>query len=768
MDSPKNQTLSWLAKIAIMATVYQIILSGLWIRRIEIIFNTEIHWADARNMQKREFLCEVGGKTLSALFTDLADQTNGSVMFSSGDTTVLATVVMSAQKREGTDFFPLTVDYEEKFYAAGEILGSRFMRREGRPSDEAVLSGRVIDRTIRPLFDQTMRNDVQVVITVLSLGAEDPDILAVNAASLALATSDIPWSGPVSAVRIVRNGGTLIINPTYAERVEADMELTVSGKDGKINMIEAGANQVTESEIGDTLTLATEELEKMQEFQKKIVAEIGKEKLVMQKEETPKEAGALFAEKIAPRLYENVFAGAGNKTIYALKKEWLAFFTETFPGANKSLADDLYEEEVSALLHKEAVENNKRADGRAMDEVRSLYAQAGGISKVLHGMGIFYRGGTHVLSALTLGGPRDALLLDGMEVQGEKRFIHHYNFPPFSSGETGRMGGMNRRMIGHGALAERALSYIIPPKAEFPYTIRIVSESMASNGSTSMASVCGGTLALMDAGVPIKAPAAGIAIGLMTHEDGRYAILTDIQGPEDHHGDMDFKVAGTANGVTAIQMDIKVDSIPVSILREALEQAKKARLEILKTITDAIPAPRPDISPSAPKIIMTKVLEDQIGLVIGPGGKTIKKIKDETGVDEIEIEDDGTVYITGKNGTAEKARDIIFDMTRQYKPGERFEGEVIKLFDFGALVKINHSTEGLVHISELAPFRIGKVTDVVSVGDVIPVVVREVDERGVKFSLKDADPEYAARKGAKAATGPLPAGGGPHHRPFKR
>lgn len=739
-------------------------------------------------MQKKEFSFEIGGRVMTALFTDLADQTNGSVLLSSSDTTVLATAVISATKREGIDFFPLTVDYEEKFYAAGEILGSRFMRREGRPSDEAVLSGRVIDRTIRPLFDARIRNDVQIVITVLSLGAEDPDIIAVNAASLALAVSDIPWEGPVSAVRIGHKDGTLLINPTYAERAEMDMELTVSGKDGKINMIEAGANQIAEEEMGDALAFAVKELDKMQEFQKKIVAEIGKEKMVMKMEKMPESGEALFAEKIAPRLYEHVFAGAGNKTIYALKKEWLSLFAEASPDASKSVADDLYEEAVNALLHKEAVENGKRADGRKMDELRSLYAQAGGISKILHGMGIFYRGGTHVLSALTLGGPRDALLLDGMEVQGEKRFIHHYNFPPFSSGETGRMGGMNRRMIGHGALAERALSYIIPPKTEFPYTIRIVSESMASNGSTSMASVCGGTLALMDAGVPIKAPAAGIAIGLMiapqssrisadkktdNADDLRYAILTDIQGPEDHHGDMDFKVAGTANGITAIQLDIKVDSIPVSILREALAQAKKARLEILKVITDVIPAPRPDISPSAPKIIMTRILEDQIGLVIGPGGKTINKIKDETGVDEIEIEDDGTVYITGKNGTAEKARDTIFDMTREYKPGEHFEGEVIKLFDFGALVKINRSTEGLVHISELAPFRIGKVTDVVNVGDVIPVVVREVDERGVKFSLKDADPEYATRKGAKAATGPAPMSGGPRgngfpHRPFKR
>jgi len=701
-------------------------------------------------MQKKEFSFEIGGKTITAEFNNLADQTNGSVILKSGNTTVLATVVMSPNKREGIDFFPLVVDYEEKFYAAGAILGSSFMRREGRPSDEAILSGRVIDRTIRPLFEQHIRNEVQVVITVLSLGEIDPDILAVNASSLALAISDIPWNGPVSAVRIGKKENEFLVNPLYSERERALLEITASGKDKKISMIEAGGAEVSEDEITKALLLATEEIEKMQEFQKKIVGEIGKEKIKIEKEEISDEGIKLFNEKIAPQMKERIFGEAGKAKIYELKKEWVKLYEESLPEENTALAEELYEEKVNEIIHKEAVESGERADGRKMDEVRKLYAQAGGISELLHGSGIFYRGGTHILSALTLGGPRDALIMNGMEEQGEKRFMHHYNFPPFSSGETGRMGGTNRRMIGHGALAEKAISYVLPTKEEFPYTIRIVSESMASNGSTSMASVCGATLALMDAGVPIKRPVAGIAMGLMLENENNYKILTDIQGPEDEHGDMDFKVAGTENGITALQLDIKVDSIPVSILSEAMADAKKARLHILGTIKSAISKPRADIAKTAPKILTMKILEDQIGSVIGPGGKVINKIKEETGVEEIQIEDDGSVFITGKNGTAEKALKAIDDMTREYKRGEKFEAEVIKLFDFGALVKIGINTEGLVHVSELAPFRIGRVSDVVKEGDVIPVVVKEMDEnRKIKFSLKDADPKYAERKGVK-------------------
>ncbi|NTV44340.1 MAG: polyribonucleotide nucleotidyltransferase [Candidatus Yonathbacteria bacterium] len=710
-------------------------------------------------MQQRTFETEIGGRPLIAEFSDLADQADGSVILRYGDTVVLATAVMSSSTRDG-DFFPLTVDYEERFYAAGAILGSRFMRREGKPSDEAILSGRITDRTIRPLFDQRIRNEVQVVITTLSLGDTDPDILGVNAASLALATSRIPWNGPVSAVRIAQKtaDSDMLVNPSYVDRKNAALELTICGRDGNVNMIEAGAYEAAEDRVAAGIARAVEEIEKIQAFQKEIIAAVGKEKTVVSLPELSAEAIALFSEHIVPKLSAAVFTGsAGHDGINTLKDVWMTLLSENLPDEPKNLADAYYEEEVNKELHRGALDDGKRADNRAFDEVRPLFAQAGGFAPSIHGTGIFYRGGTHVLSALTLGGPRDAQVVDSMEEQeGSKRFMHHYNFPPFSSGETGRMGGTNRRMIGHGALAEKALSYILPDKESFPYTIRIVSESMASNGSTSMASVCGSTLALMDAGVPVKAPVAGIAMGLMTdmNNAARYKVLTDIQGPEDHHGDMDFKVAGTAQGITAIQMDIKIDGVPVTVLTEALTQAKKARLQILDVITRAIPAPRATLPASAPKIIRMTVLEDQIGQVIGPSGKTIKKIKLDTGVEEIEIEDDGTVYITGKNGTAEKAQQTIYDMTREYHPGERFEGTVVKLFEFGALVKINSFTEGLVHVSELAPFRIANVADVVKEGDVIPVVVKESDDHGkLRFSLKLADPEYATRKGIQPLSG---------------
>ncbi|MBI5004901.1 MAG: polyribonucleotide nucleotidyltransferase [Candidatus Lloydbacteria bacterium] len=708
-------------------------------------------------MQKKEFSTEIGGKTLTATFSDLADQANGSVILSYGNTTVLATAVMSPERRNELDFFPLTVDYEERFYAAGAILGSRFVRREGKPSDEAILTGRVIDRTIRPLFDQSLRNDLQVIITVLSIAEDDPDILALNAASLALATSNIPWNGPVSAVRIGKHKGkdSLEVNPRYDFRNSPDSELDfiVSGKDGKIVMIEGGVFEMTESFVGDVFEKAVEEIEKLQTFQKKIIKEIGKEKIILEKEEVFDDVKELFAEKILPKLDAAIFShGAGYTGMNALMGQWEGLLAEELPEANKALASHYFEEMVDEILHEEAIERNRRADGRAMDALREIQAQAGGISPVLHGTGIFYRGGTHILSALTLGGPGDSQVIEGMEVHAKKRFMHHYNFPPFSSGETGRVGNTNRRMIGHGALAERALAAVVPSQELFPYTIRIVSESMASNGSTSMGSVCGSSLALMDAGVPIKRPVAGIAMGLMSRSDGAYKILTDIQGPEDHHGDMDFKVAGTSEGVTAIQLDIKVDSIPVSILREALEEAREARLKILAVMTKAIAEPRSDISPYAPKILMLKIDAGKIGAVIGPGGKVINKIKEETGVLAIDISDDGTVYITGKNGTAEKAHKIINDMTREYHAGEMFHGKVTKLFDFGALVEVGAGREGLVHVSEMAPFRVGRVEEVVSLGEIVPVIVKETDESGkIKLSIKDADLEFASRKGVKPA-----------------
>ena len=555
----------------------------------------------------------------------------------------------------------------------------------------------------------------------------------------------------MSAIRIGKiGGGDFLINPTYTTREpRLSLDIVACGKDGNINMVEVGSKQISESEINDGLKLASEEIEKLQAFQKKIISEVNKEKKIIPKPKLAEEVKKLFEEKIENKLHKAVFSGnPGHKEINVLKDEWVALIKEKFPENNKNLllGLELYEEKINELLHKEAIENEKRPDGRKMDELRPLFAQAGGISPILHGSGIFYRGGTHIFSALTLGGPGEAQTIEGMEESEDKKFMHHYNFPPYSSGETGRMGGTNRRMIGHGALAEKALFAVIPPKEKFPYTIRIVSESMASNGSTSMGSVCGGTLALMDAGVPIDAPVAGIASGLMMKNDKEYKVLTDIQGPEDHHGDMDFKVAGTKNGVTAIQMDVKVSGVPLKILAEALAKAKSARLRILDVIEKEISAPRKEISPNAPKIIIIKILQEQIGLVIGPGGKNIKGIKDATGA-EIDIEDDGSVFVTGKNGSAEKAIKMIEEMTHIYKKGERFEGEVTKILDFGAFVKIAENTEGLVHISEIANFRLEKVNDYLTVGQKIPVIIKEVDERDrIKLSLKEADPNFIKKK----------------------
>jgi polyribonucleotide nucleotidyltransferase len=694
-------------------------------------------------MKTETFSTEFGGRELRVEFTDLVDQAHGSCLVSYGDTVVLATAVMSKEAKDGADFFPLTVDFEEKFYATGKILGSRFQKREGRPTDEAILSGRIVDRTIRPLFDNWIRNDIQVVVTVLSIGEDDPDVLAVLAASIALGTSHIPWNGPVSAVRIGKNA-EFEINPTYTQRNTDNyqMDLLVCGKDKKINMIEVGSSEVSEEDILKGMEIAEKELSKIQTFQEEIISKIGKKKISIPKPQLADEIITLFQEKINPVFMSKVFSGNPGKDelsqLVTIWSEAIAHLDDN----QQSLAQDFLQEKIDEVIHHESIANQKRPDGRGVDEIRPLYAKVGGISKIIHGAGTFYRGGTHVLSVLTLGAPGDAQLIDGMESQMEKTFMLHYNFPPYSVGEVGRMGGTNRRMIGHGALAEKALVPVLPTKEMFPYTIRLVAESMASNGSTSMASVCAGTLALMDGGVPIKKPVAGISMGLMMKDDTQYVVLTDIQGPEDHHGDMDFKVAGTDVGVTAVQMDVKVLGVPLPILKEAFEKARLARMKILSVITETIGSPREHISEFAPHIITIKIKPDQIGLVIGTGGKTIKEIKEKTGAN-IDIEDDGTVYITGKNEACEETKKIIEGMTWEAKVGERFRGEVIKITEFGAFVRINGNAEGLLHISEITPKRLQSVDELLKVGDIVPVVVKEVDERGrLKLSIKDLDPNW--------------------------
>jgi polyribonucleotide nucleotidyltransferase len=702
-------------------------------------------------MQKKEYSMEIGGKNLTAIFSDLAEQAHGSVMLKYGETVVLATACMSKESSLGLGFFNLTVDYVEKFYAAGKILGSRYVRREGKPSEEAILASRVIDRTLRPLFDQSIHNAVQVIVTVISVDDNDPTILAINAASLALLVSDIPWNGPVGAVRIGKyDNGDLRVNPFQALRLDEAVykfDLTVCGKDGNINMIEASAREVKEEELEEALTAASLEIRKLEDFQKQIQKEIGKEKRKIEKDSISPEATTLFKGQILPKMEAAIFSGAGKAKIDELQAEWKKLLKENFPLEDDYTKEALFDETENEIIHKNAVEKNKRPDGRAMDELRELYAQAGGISSMLHGSGIFYRGGTHVLSVLTLGGPEDRNSIDGLQLKTEKRFMHHYNFPPYSGGEVGRAGFTNRREVGHGALAEKALEMVLPGPNEFPYTIRLVSESMASNGSTSQASICAGTLALMDAGVPIKAPVAGIAMGLMYESEEKYKILTDIQGPEDHHGDMDFKIAGTREGVTAIQLDVKVDGVPVKILGEAMRQSKLARISIIDTIEKAIAKPRAEISQFAPKILITKINKEKIGLVIGSGGKTINEIKDKTGA-EITIEDDGTVYISGKGTGAEEAKKIIEEMTHEFKVGEVLQGMVVKIADFGAFVELNKYTDGMVHISEIAPFRVERVSDIIKEGMIVPVKVIKVDPERDKISLsiREADQDFFAPK----------------------
>ncbi|OGI61019.1 polyribonucleotide nucleotidyltransferase [Candidatus Nomurabacteria bacterium RIFCSPHIGHO2_01_FULL_38_19] len=703
-------------------------------------------------MQKKEYSVEIGGRTLTAIFTDLAEQASGAVMLKYGETVVLATACMSKDSQKSLGYFNLTVDYTEKFYAAGKILGSRFVRREGKPSEDAILASRVIDRTLRPLFDQSICHAIQVIVTVISVDDNDPTILAVNAASLALVVSNIPWAGPIGCVRIGKyDSEDLKINPSQKLREDDSQykfDLIVCGKNGNINMIEAAAHQTSEKELEEALTRASEEITKLEDFQKKIIAEIGKKKRIIKKEEIYPKSVELFNENILPKIEDAIFSGAGKAKIDELHNVWNEMVGEKYPERDDFvsdffLEDNLFDETENSILHAKAINENQRADGRRMDELRGLYAQAGGISSILHGSGIFYRGGTHVLSVLTLGGPEDRHLVDGMQSKVEKRFMHHYNFPPYSAGEVGRAGFTNRREVGHGALAEKALAMVLPSVAEFPYTMRIVSESMASNGSTSQASICASILALMDGGVPIKAPVAGIAMGLFYESDNKYKILTDIQGPEDHYGDMDFKIAGTRDGITAIQLDVKVEGVPIKILGEAMKQSKSARVAIIDRIEKEIPFSRKEISPNAPKILIIKIKPDQIGMVIGGGGKTIKDIKEKSGA-EITIEDDGTVYFTGKNGSTEKAKEIVLEMTHEFTVGEVLKGEVVKIADFGVFVRLNTFTDGMVHISEMSPFRVERVSDIIKEGMIVPVKVIKVDSvmGKISLSIRQADQNF--------------------------
>lgn len=684
-------------------------------------------------MDTKKFERDFNGKKLVIETGRLANQSNGSVTVTYGGTVVLATATMSDISREGMDYFPLMVDYEERLYAAGKIKGSRFIKREGRPTDEAILSGRIVDRTIRPLFNGRIRNEIQVVLTILSLDQEDDsDFCSVIGASIALAISDIPWDGPVGAIRIGKNDNSLIINPSYQERENGPYEFFITGKDGKINMIEAGGKEIPEDEAIKVLEEADKHLKEVVDFQKEIVAAVGKAKREIKLVQAPEAIENQIREFLNGKFENSVMEKdkkTRNQNMQNLKKE-LGDFVENMLGNEYLEASKLIlEEEIDSFVHRKAIKENLRPDGRGMDEVRNISAEIDLLPRT-HGSGLFNRGETQVLTVLTLGSPGDEQIIDGMQEETTKRFLHHYSFPPYSVGEVRPMRGPGRREIGHGALAEKAIEPLIPPKEEFPYTIRLVSEVLSSNGSSSQASVCGSSLALMDGGVPILRPAAGIAMGLMSDSNGNYKILTDIQGPEDHYGDMDFKVAGTEEGITAIQMDVKIEGVPVKILEEAIQKAREARMHILGIMKQTIAAPKPDLSPYAPRITSFRINPDKIRDVIGPGGKKINEIIAETGV-SIDIEDDGLIMITSKDAeAAQKATTWIKNITREVAPGEIFQGKVTRLMTFGAFVEVLPGQEGLVHISELAHNRVNKVEDVVKVGDIIAVKVKNIDDQG--------------------------------------
>lgn len=676
------------------------------------------------------FEMQLSGRPLVIETGKMAKQANGAVMIRYGETAVLVAATASAEPREGVDFFPLTVDYEEKLYAAGKIPGG-FIKREGRPSESAILCSRLIDRPIRPLFPDGFRNDVQVVATVMSVEQDNtPDVTAMIGASCALGVSDIPFNGPIAGVKVGRVNGELVINPTVEQREASDLNLTVAGSADAVMMVEAGADELPEDVMLEAIMFGHDAIKQIVEFQKKIIAEVGKEKRQVTLFAVPEEINTAVREYAAEKIshvIRNSDKLQRDENIAAIKDEAFEHFIEIFPEQDKYIQyvlQKIVKESVRRMITVEKI----RPDGRALDEVRPVSCEVGILPRT-HGSGLFTRGQTQILTITTLGALGEEQVIDGLGVEESKRYIHHYNFPGFSVGEARPSRGPGRREIGHGALAERALIPVIPSEEEFPYTLRLVSEVLESNGSSSMGSVCGSTLSLMHAGVPIKRPVSGVAMGLVKDGDD-YTILTDIQGMEDAMGDMDFKVAGTSEGVTAIQMDIKVAGITREILFTALEQAKRGRAFILDKMLEVMPEPNKEISSYAPRVIKMQINPDKIRDVIGPGGKIIKKIIDDTGV-SIDIEDDGRVLISAVDVEAgQKAVKIIEDLVREVGVGEIYNGKVTRIMTFGAFVELLPGKEGLVHISQLAKERVEKVEDIVKVGDFIQVKVVEIDKQG--------------------------------------
>ncbi|MDB4939950.1 MAG: polyribonucleotide nucleotidyltransferase [Candidatus Doudnabacteria bacterium] len=699
---------------------------------------------------------QIGSQEIIFETGKLAKQANAAVVARQGDTVVLATAVLG-RKREGMDYFPLLVDYEERLYAAGKIKGSRWVKREGRATDDAILTGRVIDRSIRPLFPDGMRNDVQVVVTVLSIDGENqPDMLSANAASAALNMSDIPFDGPISVVRVGKIDGAFVLNPTHEAMKTAQMDLIVSGTAEHVLMVEAGAQLVSEADIVGGIKFAQKYLGELCDLQNKLREAAGLEKAVVDRIEINPEIlekvkAYATEEKMTAALYvpvkdqrDNNVKDLQEETVKAITAQYISEHKDIVPGVEDAavlLEEAQIKKEVMAALdkimkkfmQKNILDNERRVDGRKLDETRNVTCEVGILPRT-HGSALFTRGDTQVLTTLTLGSKGDEQLLDGMEDPGDgtsKRYIHHYNFPGYSVGEVAPLRGPGRREIGHGALAERAVEPMIPAQEGFPYTMRLVSEAIASDGSTSMASTCGSTLALMDGGVPIKEMIGGVAMGLVLNEEtGKFKVLTDIAGIEDFNGHMDFKVTGNENGITAMQMDVKVKGITVEILEQAIAQAKPGRLHILSKMKEAISAPRADLSKYAPRIVSFKIDPDKIREVIGSGGKIINGIIAETGV-KIDIEDDGLVMVTSTDAAAsEKAVNWIKSIVKEIEVGEVYEGKVVRIMTFGAFVELTPGKDGMVHVSELANYRVNKVEDVVKIGDTLKVQVKEIDDQG--------------------------------------
>lgn len=696
--------------------------------------------------EAKQWSLQVGDRELIIESGWWAKQANGAVTVRYGETQIMGTAVMSPGMGFAQDYFPLMVDYEERFYAAGKIKGSRFMKREGRPSDDAVLTGRVVDRTIRPLFNGRMRNDVQIVVGAQSFDSEnDPDTLCVIAASTALSISDIPWGGPVAAVRVGMIDGEIMINPTKSQLENSTLDLTLAGTKDMINMIEAGAQEVSDDDMIAAFEAGHKVIKEIAEFIEKITAEIGKEKaqpFLMKLDDTTEELirEKALAANLEDALYGNKSEIAAQTTLAkeATKEAVLAKLGDDVPDLFNSTFALVFDELADELVHKNILETEKRPDGRKIDEVRKITCEVGVLPRP-HGTGVFTRGETQVLNVTTLGAPGDEQIIDTMEVDMKKRYIHHYNFPAYCVGEVRPNRGPGRREIGHGALAEKALIPVIPAKEDFPYTILLVSEVMESNGSSSMASTCGSTLSLMHAGVPITRPVSGIAMGMITNKEGAFKVLSDIQGAEDHYGDMDLKVAGSEKGITALQMDVKLDGVTLEMLSAAIKQANVGRAHILGEMLKTIPEPNKEMSPYAPRITTLHINPEKIRDVIGKGGETINKIIDETGV-TIDIEDDGSVFIASADQDgAKRAIEWVKDLTREVKAGEFFDGKITRIMNFGAFAEVLPGQEGLIHISQLSDKRVEKVEDVVKVGDVVPVVVKEIDDQGrMNLSMKDA------------------------------